>query len=318
VPDLRAGPESTEAGDRPTVIDTSEFVFKRLADPGLRVNDPWAPTYRQPDYLAQAIDELRAAHGDPDQSMGIYFLDGRDPRSSLGRAIELERFSDSFDNDVAMLRDLYGDFEGAGTTEMICVVDHEAGHPAGVIRLVRNTAEHGCRTLIDLQKDGPNGWGLTWDQVLAGADFLARDPLDILDIPTMAVAKDYAGSSKVDGVSKALSAGVLRYALASETVTWVTALDRIPYQLIQAYGGGVMEEFDGVGGQPYYGAEDTVPLWTNLVPYEERLRTTRPDLYAWLIDGEGLEDYFFGWPDTLVEVIDLTDSAPADRRARAE
>jgi hypothetical protein len=295
---------------RPEVIDTSDYVFKRMADPGRRVSDPWSPEYRTPEFMSEAIAELQRTHGDPTQSMGVYFLDGRDPRSSLGRAIELERFGDSFDNDAGLLRQLYGDFENAGVTELICVVDHELGRPAGVIRTVRNTAEHGCRILNDLQADGPDGWGLSWDEIQRRADFLATEPLEILDIPTIAVGKDYAGSRKVDGVSKALSASVLQHALRSEAVTWVCSLDRIPYQLIQIYGGDVMEEFEGIEGQPYYGAEDTVPLWCNLVPYEERLRTTRPDLYCWLIDNEGLEDYFFAWPETLVDVIDLTEAAP--------
>lgn len=304
--------------DRPEVIDQSEYVFRRMADPGPRVSDPWAEEYRTEEFMAGAIAELRRAHGDPEQSMGVYFLDGRDPRSSLGRAIELERFGESFANDVPLLRELYGEFENAGVTELICVVDHERGRPAGVIRTVRNTDEHGCRILNDLQKVGPNGWGLTWDEIQSRADFLATEPLEILDIPTIAVGKDFAGSRKLDGVSKALSASVLQHALRSEAVTWVCSLDRIPYQLIQAYGGDVMEEFEGIEGQPYYGAEDTVPLWCNLIPYEERLRTTRPDLYCWLIDCQGLEDYFFAWPETLVEVIDLTDTAMAERRAAAD
>jgi hypothetical protein len=316
-----AGVETSVAPDAELRVDDSpqvvDYRFSRVADPGPWVADPWADEFRTDDYLAETIAGLRQAHGDPEQSMGVYFLDGRDPRSSLGRAVELERFGDSFANDVPLMRELYGDFEDAGTTELICVVDHVRGRPAGVIRTVRNTAEHGCRILNDLQHDGPNGWGLTWDDVLARSAFVATGAEDIIDIPTIAVALDYAGSRKADGVSKALCAGVFQHALRSDANTWVCSLDRVPYQLIQAYTGDVMSEFDGVDGAPYYGAEDTVPLWCNFREYEQRLIAERQDLYAWLVNCEGLEDYFFAWPETLVEVIDLTDSTLAERRAAA-
>jgi hypothetical protein len=280
------------------------------------VLDLWSPEYRTPEYQRWAIDSLRAEFGHPVQPMGMYQVEGTDPRSSLGRAIELERFGDSFDNDADLLRDLYGTFEEAGNTQLLCVVDHEAGRPAGVIRTVRNTARDGCRILNDLQKHGDNGWGLTWEEILERSDFEARVPEDIIDIPTIAVGKAYAGSSRADSVSKALFAAVLQHAIRSDAVTWVCSLDRIPYILVQAWGIDVMHEFDGVPGQPYYGAADTVPLWCNFRPYERNLAVIDPDRHARLMHNRGLEDYFFGWPDE--RVIDLRDHAPSTDHTGAD
>ena len=150
--------------------------------------DLWSDEYRTDEYMRWAIESLRAEYGDPEQPMAMYQVEGTDPRSSLGRAIELERFGESFDNDADLLRDLYGTFEVAGNTQILCVVDHELGRPAGVIRTVRNTERDGCRILNDLQKEGEDGWGLTWDEITARSDFAAQRPEDIIDIPTIAVA----------------------------------------------------------------------------------------------------------------------------------
>lgn len=275
------------------------------------VLDVWDDRYRTDEFLAAAIDELREEFGNPSERFGVYFLDGLDPRSSLGRAVEVERFGEEFANDVDMLRDLYGDFEDAGTTEMICVVDHEARRPAGVIRTVVNTAEHGCRILNDLRADGENGWGLSWDEIVAASEFAAQRPEEIIDIPTIAVSKGYGRGKEVQGVSMALFSGVCQQAQRSDAHTWVCSLERVPYQIVQAATHGVMQEFDGVDAKAYYGAPDTVPLWANFREWEAWLRRDHPSTRSLLFEAAGLTDYFFGvrgeprWPSTDSEVIDL-------------
>jgi len=297
---------STDQADEHIVIDLTD-----RGRPGRATVDVWDDAYRDEAFLRDAIAELRASFGDPPNRYGVYFLDGLDPRSSLGRAVEVERFGDSFGNDVELLRELYGAFEDIGATELICVVDHEEGRPAGVIRTVRNTASHGCRILNDLQATGENGWGLTWDEILAGSDFAAESPEEITDIPTVAVANGYQRGSRVAGVSMALFAGVTQQALRSDAQTWVCSLERVPYQIVQAATKGVMQEFGGVEPHSYYGAPDTVPLWGNFREWEAYLRRYHLDVHARLTEGAGLDDYFFGfaepatWETVEPEVIDL-------------
>jgi hypothetical protein len=307
-PDQAAVAADTAAGDE-LVIDLTDGA--RLAGTAGGI-DLWADEYRTPEYLAWAIDDLRREFGDPEQRFGVYFIDGQDPRSSLGRAVELERFGDSFDNDVPLMRELYGEFEDIGETVFITVVDHQEHLPCGNIRTVRNTASHGCRILNDLQKTGENGWGLTWDEILARSDFAAESPEEILDVPTVSVAVKYQGARQADGVSKALYAGLMQQGVRGNYKTWVCSLDRIPYILVQAAAHDIMHEFDGVPGQPYYGAPDTVPLWANVWDYEYYLRKNFPESYAMYAYSVGLEDrYFFGfaepasWVAPDPEVIDL-------------
>lgn len=276
-------------------------------------DDMWVAEYLTPEFLRGAIASLRHEYGDPEQRFGVYFVDGLDPRSSLGRAVELERFGESFDNDVDLMRELYGRFEQVGATELICVVDHEAEVPAGVIRTVRNTLEAGCRILNDLQHDGENGWGLSWGEIIDRSSFAAERPEEIIDIPTIAVSKAYQGARQADSVSKALMAAVFRRALGSDAHTWVCSLERVPYILIQAATENVMHEFEGVEGRPYYGAPDTVPLWANFREYEAYLRRDHPDTMAWLMGRTShLDQYFFAfpggeptWDELDAEVIDL-------------
>jgi hypothetical protein len=314
---LGSGPAddtSTEEPHPALVIDLTEGSTRPgVLRPGnVDGLDLWSEDYRTPEYLAWAIDDLRREFGEPDQRYGVYFIHGEDPRSGLSRSVELERFGDSFNNDVPLMRRLYGQFEDVGATEIITVVDHEEHLPCGVIRTVRNTAEYGCRILNDLQKHGEDGWGLTWDEIVARSRFAATRADEITDIPTVAVAIKYQGHRKADGVSKALYAGLMQQGLRSDAKTWVCSLDRIPYILVQAAAKDIMQEFDGVPGQPYYGAPDTVPLWANIWDYEYYLRTQHPDAYAMYAHSVGLDDqYFFGFaePPTWVapdpEVIDL-------------
>ena len=84
----------------------------------------------------------------------------------------------------------------------------------------------------------------------------------------------------------------MRRALASDANTWVCSLDRIPYLLVQAATQNVMHEFDGVEGRPYYGAPDTVPLWSNFREYEAYLRRDHPATRGWLVEGVGLGPRF--------------------------
>lgn len=259
--------------------------------------DLWDPRYRTDEFFATAIDELRAEHGGTARRFGVYAIDGLDPRSSLGRAVEIERFGEEFANDVDLLRELYGDFEDAGNTVMLCAVDHDARRPAGVIRTVRNTDELGCRILNDLQADGENGWGLSWDEVVAAADFAASRPEEIIDIPTVAVSKGYGRGKDVQGVSMALFSAVCHQAQRSDALTWVCSLERVPYQIVQMATHGVMQEFEGVPAKAYYGAPDTVPLWANFREWEAWLRREHPTTHALLFEGVGLDDYRLAFAD---------------------
>ncbi len=273
----------------------------------------WSADLRTAEALADFIIDLRAEHGNPSQPMGVYVVDGLDPRSALGRAVELERFGSSFGNDVDLLRQLYGCFETAGVTQFVCVVDHRRQRPAGVIRLIRNTAELGCRILNDLQHQGDNGWGLTMDEIRSRSAFVADRPEQILDLPTIAVSEVYAGAEQVDGVSRALCSSIVQYCLTTDGIeTLVCSLDRVPYQLIQAYTDDGFSEFDGVSGQPYYGAHDTVPLWGNWKSYLRRVQRSSVDTYARLVHLDGLDNYYFARRGDD-HVIDLTDAARARR-----
>jgi hypothetical protein len=278
--------------------------------------DLWSPDLRTETALRAAVESLRAEHGDPVQPMAMYEVAGTDPRSSLGRAVELDRFADSFDNEPELLRELYGAFEPSGQTDFLIVVDHERGRPAGAIRCVTSSADLGCPMLNDLQATGENGWGLGWDEIVRRSDFAAERPEEFIDIATLAVSREYAGSHRADGVSKALFAAVLQHAIRSDATTWVTLLDRIPYLLVQAWGMGVMREFEGVEPRPYHGAEDTTPLWCNFRPYEAQLAIDHPEQHARLMHNLELDDYFFGWADE--RVIDLREPLAAPEQATVD
>lgn len=259
-------------------------------------NDLWSPEYMTSEFAKVAIDSLKAEWGKPTERFGVYFLDGKDPRSSLGRMVELNRFLAEFENDADYMRKLYGEFEDAGMTELIVVVDHENSAPAATIRTVHNSKEVGCRILNDLIRgDDNNSWGLgSMSEVRSRANFAATSDDEILDIPTIAVAKGYGRSNDLGGVIAAVEAGVYQRTFYDkpEIKTWVCSLDRIPYQLIQYDTHNAFNEFEGVDPHYYYGSEDTTPLWCNVREYRERLKSDHPESYAKFNDMVGLEDFF--------------------------
>lgn len=293
------------------------MITHRVTEPAPRVVlDVWDPSYLDVDFQREAIRALHDEHGRPEQQFGVYLLDGLDPRSGLGRSVELERFGEAFANDRSMLRDLYGAYEDVGTTELCCVVDHVELRPAGVMRLIRNTVEYGSRTVDDLLAGGENGWSLEVEDLWDRAPLAAESLDEIVDVPTLAVARDYQSGRDVAGISRAICASVFHRVLSSGAQTMLCAFERIPAMLVQAFTGDFWNEFDGIPAKPYYGAPDTLPMWANPRDYLERIHTTRPDLYAKFVMLEGLsEKYHFAWPDGM-PVSALAEEPVIDLRER--
>lgn len=289
-----------------------------IGNPVELVVDVWSEEFINPDYVSWAISKLHERAGSPDTPFGVYFLDGLDPRAAIGRIVELERFSDSFDNDAAYLKNLYHRYELAGSTELVCVVDHENRAPAGVIRLIRHSRDHGCRTIDDLERTGPDGWGLEPGEIWRRSSLAAREPEDIVDCATLAVAYAYQGLTKAGAVSRALAAAVFNRCLEEDVLSLVCAFEHLPAKLFQAYTGNGFHPFDGVGPQPYYGAENTVPLWSNTRDWEYWIRHHRPRIHERFIGLKGFDNFHFAWPNGPLtwepteaeQVVDLTRYVP--------
>ena len=295
------GQDSEESEE---AAESSEIVvdLTDVAGAGVSVTGPghslWRDEFLTESYVKSAVKSLHDEYGQPSQEFGVYFLDGSDTRSAVGRTVEIERFSTTFDNSTEFLRRLYEPLELSGNTELICVVEHASYSPAGVLRTVRHTSEGGSRTLDDLQASGVNGWGLSWTDILKRSDFAAAAPEEITDVPTIAVARAFQGADQLDGVSQALYAALMQRFLSSSANTFVCALDRIPYLLIQAASRGILNEFDDVGSISYYGSDDTTPLWANFREHEAYLRLFQEETHDRLIKLQGLsEKFFFGYPN---------------------
>lgn len=283
------------------------------------VANVWSPEYFEEEFLRFAILDLKREHGDPEHPFGVYILDALDPRSCLGRVVELERFGGQFGNDLAMLRDLYVDYEDCGNSELCIVVDHLELRPVGVIRLTRHTEEFGSRTIDDLLALGENGWGLSKEELWTRAPLAAKDLNGIVDVPTLAVSVGYHGNDALDSISRALSACMFKRILSCGSESMICALDRIVAALVQSITGNFLGEFEGIGPQPYYGSPGTIPMWSN--PREQllRIQTSEPELYERFVLLKGLDKYFFAWPEDTATweeidelVIDLRDSSSSE------
>lgn len=284
------GPALTPTELTPTVPSATRPEVEVLLD-------VWDPSFRRPAFLADAIDSLHREFGAPAERFGVYVLDGLDPRSALGRAVELERFTEAFDNDADYLRDMYADHEDLGLTSLICAVDHERRVPVGVMRLIRNTPEHWSPTLRDLLHDGENGWAMTWDEFVAKASLVGPSVDGIVDVATFAVAREYASGYRVDGVSGAICAAMFQRFVAWQTEIMICLFEEVPLIMVQAFTADFCRRFEGVDAQPYHGAPATVPVWSNPRRHERHLCDEHPEIYRRFMRFEGLEEYFFAFPD---------------------
>ncbi|HLM05958.1 MAG TPA: hypothetical protein VK402_12320 [Blastococcus sp.] len=158
-----------------------------------------------------------------------YRLDGRSPFADLGRRIELEVFDEAFGNDLAVMQREYGPYEDASF--FLVVMDQVLRRPAGVMRVIRNSAT-GLKTLRDIAGE-PLGIGLERFR-----DFHAVDSLDATwDVGTVAVLPEYRRSAtRSRTVCLLLYRAVYVHAMRDGVRHFVTVVDEHAHRGLRALG----------------------------------------------------------------------------------
>ncbi|MEI7592387.1 MAG: hypothetical protein WCK41_04120 [Actinomycetes bacterium] len=237
--------------------------------------------------MASTIDLSALAHetiesaGRSDEPFGLYVMNASDPAAELARSVERDVFHEYFDNTSDLLETEYAPYDSSSI--FLCVLDHRREVPAGVMRVILPSPA-GFKTLDAID----DAWGQE------PAEVLARTGLDlslnlVWDIATLAVTRDYRGSSSDGLVSLSLYHGLAQLAVRSD-VRWVIAtLDLIVLDLLQSAASKPFIPFTGIEPRSYLDSASSLPVWCQIIDFQERLVVENPTMYEVMFLGRGLE-----------------------------
>jgi hypothetical protein len=216
-----------------------------------------------------------------DAPFGLYVWAATDPEVERARALERQVFFETFGNTPEMLAAEYEPYDPAST--FLAVVDHERGIVAGVVRLI-GPSPAGFKSLEDLR----SGWNRDPDDVLRGSG-VDLDPAETFDIATLAVAPDYRGAATGGLISLALYHGICRLSLDLRIRWAVAILDLVVLDLIQTRTGRPFSHYSGIEPLRYLDSPASLPVFTDMHDYKERLAFLDPAMHGILFEGVGIE-----------------------------
>lgn len=160
-------------------------------DPTKVGREPVAPTYEmgEGEVRAMCARFLAQTEGKPDTKFGCYIIEAADEYSNMGRYVEGSVFYEHFGDQPELLAEEYGPYEDASTFYL--VIDHEAGMPIGVLRIIHNS-EAGLKAFNDAEE---LGLGFSAQDVAHG---YGADPARTVEVTTLAVDKEYRGDKTGD------------------------------------------------------------------------------------------------------------------------
>jgi hypothetical protein len=229
--------------------------------------------------LCQQVIDAEGRSGPP---FGTYVFPASHPGAALGRLVEHEVFLEFFGNSEAMLDEEYRSY--AEDSVYVCVIDHRALRPAGVMRVVVPGAA-GFKTLHDIDQQ----WARRSADVLirAGIDL---DPERVWDLATLAVSKPYRGGASAGLIPMAIFQAIGMLA-THHNIRWLVAIiDLIVLDLVQPQLHDIWRPIPGLEPRRYLDSTASIPIYCDLPAYRERLEPLDPTLYELLFDGVGLEE----------------------------
>lgn len=223
----------------------------------------------------------RVVGDSPTTPFGVYLFAADEHASALGRFVEEQVFAEAFGNSADLLEREYGAYEAA--TAFLVVIDHRRLLPAGAMRLITPSAA-GFKTLDEIEA--------VWERSLEDVYLhtaLTLPPERVWDVATLAVAPDYRGKATAGLVSMALYRGLCRGADACGVDWWVTILDTVVLRMIQWQLRKPFTSFQGVEPMPYLGSAASVPVWSNINAWRQRLAEGEGDTYELLFAASELD-----------------------------
>lgn len=223
----------------------------------------------------------RVVGDSPQTPFGVYVFDADEHASALGRFVEEQVFAEAFGNSSELLGREYGSYEAA--TAFLVAIDHRRLLPAGAVRLITPSAA-GFKSLDDI----PARWGRPLEDVLVHTALTL--PADrVWDIATLAVAPDYRGKATSGLISLALYRALCRGTEACGIDWCVTILDSAVLRLLQLTLGRPFTKFQGISPQEYLGSASSVPVWSDVGSWRQRLAGDDGVMHGLMFDESELD-----------------------------
>jgi len=201
-----------------------------------------------------------------DDRFVCYMLDGGDEYSDIGRAIESEVFSKTFDNSPEEMRREYGPYEQKST--FFVSIDREAGIPTGTIRIGRNGAA-GFKSMNDLERLDST---YSLERV---REYRNIDDLDkCWDILTLAVAPEYRSAQ--GNVSVQLYRGVYLAAMEQGIEHFISIIDSRAYEKVTGYTGiPYVPMLDSSETFEYLNSQKSLPIYGYVPDFYRKMNRKR-------------------------------------------
>jgi hypothetical protein len=255
--------------------------------------------------LAALAAEVIEANGRGDTPFGSYFLPADHRSALLARHVERKVFAEAFDLDRHAIAAEYDPYDPA--TLFLCVLDHRRLVPAGTMRLVLPGL--GRTKSVD---EIARSWHQPVDEVLQRTG-IALDLDRTWDIATLMVDSEYRTGLVSHALHQAASTTSARWGIR----WYVTVLDVAVLRLLQVQLRRPFSHYRGVEPIDYEGSL-SVPVYSDAVEYQTRLRAERPELYETIYQGRNLEAAVShpDWEESVELVEDVV--AGARRAGRRE
>jgi hypothetical protein len=252
---------------------------------------------RSSDLRADTADVV-ARHGRGDRVFGTYFFRNDEPEADLARQVEQVVFMEAFGNTPELLAAEYGPYERSSL--FVCVIDHRRSLPVGSMRVLLPSGPH--KSLDDIE--GP--WNASLDEVLVrtGIDI---DRAATWDLATLAVDPSYRDGT----VRSALFQGVNTASLLTGAKWYVAILDIVVLRMIQSCTSRIFSRYAGVDPMRYLDSVSSLPVYSDLEAYLDRLRREDPHSYELMWCGKGLEPVVSlpDWADVEAKIATIVDGA---------
>lgn len=239
-----------------------------------------------PDFVDLPREELReqveiVVGPPPPQPFGLYAATGDEPVATLARGVEQAVFLEAFGNTPAVLRAEYGRYEPACI--FFCVIDHRRRLPVGMARCILPSPA-GLKSLDDIGRE----WGEDVDAVIARTG-IVLDRKEAWDCATIATLPDYRRGALQGVVTLSLYQAVATTPYRFGYRWWLSILDLPVFRLIQWKLSRPFSRYAGVDARSYLGSGLSLPVWSDIDEWSDRVRRTDRDQFERIFGGGGIE-----------------------------
>jgi len=234
-------------------------------------------------HTSELSDSLLVERGvdERNKPLGLYVVEGCDPRADLARQTESAVFAEYFGKSPEDMKRIYQKYEN--DSFFLLVMDQVEKKPAGALRIIKGPS--------NMTFDEVSHWGLD-----AEASFMQEgiELQSAYDIGTIAILPGYRSSDSETGdiVKYALYSGLFRYSIQhpEEVDTWTAILDKNVNEKVLLPVGIHFKNLSDAEYKFYEGSTQSAPQLCRVEDARKGVKDVSSELYSFLAHGVGLDE----------------------------